>query len=207
MKLSRYASIGLAVAGSIALSTLAFAAGLFPDFPVVGSATYCAGSSSTATGTIIGAITGCPNQVPAGPTIVTGNEQIPADTRLASGAQPQTVLVPMASLNALPITVQTVTGGSITNISAANTSGGAILTSAQVAITSVNITLPASPIDGQQYALSFNRNASFTIAAGGTNSLGAGSTVSSMVNVVASGIPIGYRFLFNSASTSWFRLQ
>src|ERR1039458_6101694 len=96
--------VALALAGTIGIGT-AYAAGLWPDMPVVGGATYCAGTSSSATGTIIGLVTGCPNQVPAGPTIVTGNEQIPADTRLAGGAAPQTVLIPMASLNALPIQV------------------------------------------------------------------------------------------------------
>src|ERR1017187_7992194 len=104
--------VSLAFVGTIGLTTLAYAAGLWPDMPVIGGATYCAGTSSSATGSIIGLVTGCPNQVPAGPTIMTGNEQIPADTRLAGGGAPQTVLVPMASLNALPISFVTVTSSS-----------------------------------------------------------------------------------------------
>ena len=82
----RLKHLGLAAAGLLSITTIAYAAGMFPDYPVVGSASYCAGTSSTATGTIIGAITGCPNTVPAGPTVLTGAEQIPADTRLAGGA-------------------------------------------------------------------------------------------------------------------------
>src|ERR1017187_7786730 len=103
--------VALALAGTIGIGT-AYAAGLWPDMPIIGGATYCAGNTQSATGTIIGAITGCPNQVPAGPTIVTGSEQIPADTRLAGGSAPQTVLIPMASLNALPITFITVSRSS-----------------------------------------------------------------------------------------------
>src|ERR1035437_3249407 len=92
--------VSLAFMGTIGISTLAFAAGLWPDMPIVGGATYCAGASQSATGSIIGLVTGCPNQVPAGPTIVTGNELIPADTDLAGGASPPTVLIPHDALAA-----------------------------------------------------------------------------------------------------------
>src|ERR1017187_6842209 len=148
--------VALALAGTIGIGT-AYAAGLWPDMPIIGGATYCAGNTQSATGTIIGAVTGCPNQVPAGPTIVTGSEQIPADTRISGGAAPQTVLIPMASLNALPITFVTVTsaGGNPANISATNTSGGTCYNS-NIAITAANITLPLAPIDGQQYVICSN---------------------------------------------------
>lgn len=201
MKFFRY---GLAAAGLIAITTVAFAAGMWPDLPVVGGATYCAGSSQSAVGSIIGSITGCPNQVPAGPSIVTGNEQIPADTRLSGGVQPQTVLVPMASLNALPLTFQTITT-TVPSVSATNLQGGIVFSSAAT-ITSANITLPPNPIDGQQFAVSSNRTiTTLNITAANGQSMG-GNTQPSVLTASLTA-PQGYRFIYNAASTSWFRLQ
>jgi hypothetical protein len=201
----KYLRYGLAAAGLLSISTLAFAAGLFPDFPVVGGATYCAGSSQSAVGTIIGSVTGCPNQVPAGPTIVTGNEQIPADTRLGSaGAAPQTVLLGLGSLNALPITFQTITV-TPASIVATNIQGGLFLSSSTT-ITAINLTLPPTPIDGQQYALSANRTiTTLTVAAGGTASIGANTNPT--VLTASTTAPQGYRFVYNLAGNIWFRLQ
>ena len=203
MKLYR---AGLAVAGLLSISTIAFAAGLFPDFPVVGGATYCAGSSNTAVGSIIGSITGCPNQVPAGPTIVTGNEQIPADTRLGSaGATPQTVLLPMASLNALPITVTIAVLSSANNLSATNTQGGVIFT-APSTISTVNISLPPTPIDGQQFAISASRTVTTLLVQAGTP---ASQTISNAPTVITASTtaPYGYRYVWNALSNTWNRLQ
>lgn len=70
---------------------LAFAAGLFPGFPIVGGAAYCS-SYTGAAGTT------CVNTVPAGPTQLTGNETIPGDTNLSQGRTPQTVLVTPSAL-------------------------------------------------------------------------------------------------------------
>ena len=196
--------VSLAFMGTIGLSTLAFAAGIWPDFPIVGGATYCAGASQSATGSIIGLVTGCPNQVPAGPTIVTGNELIPADTHLAGGSAPQTVLIPMAALGALPIQFVSVSSASPAGISAANNSGGVCYNST-VTITAANITLPVSPIDGQQYSICSN----FTVTALSV-AAGAGSTLSvSTPTVLTASTTVnqGYTFIYNLASTKWFRLH
>ena len=197
--LAALAFAGLAV-------TSAYAAGLWPDLPIVGSASYCAGSSQSAIGSIIGSVTGCPNTVPAGPSIVTGNEQIPADTRIANGVAPQTVLLPMASLNALPLQFVTVTNpNSPAGVSASNTSGGVVYSNT-VTITSANVTLPAAPIDGQQYAISSNRTiTTLSVSAGGTASM-AGNTAPTVLTASLTA-PQGYRFIFNASSNSWFRLQ
>ena len=196
--------VSLAFVGTIGLTTLAYAAGLWPDMPIVGGATYCAGSSQSATGTIIGAITGCPNQVPAGPTIVTGNEQIPADTRLAGGSAPQTVLIPMASLNALPITFVSVSSANPAGISAANNSGGVCYNST-VTITAANITLPLAPVDGQQYSVCSNTTITALSVAAAT---GATLSVTTPTVLTASTtVPQGYTFIYNAASTKWFKLR
>ena len=204
--MKRLRMVGLAVAGLIGFTAIAFAAGLWPDFPIVGGATYCAGSSQSAVGTIIGSVTGCPNQVPAGPTIVTGNEQIPADTRLSSGATPQTVLIPMASLNALPITVSraNVTGSNL--VSAANNSGGFILWSPNANVSALNITLPASPIDGQQYIVGSNQTI-LILSVASTPTVQSVSNSPSILTVSTTTGSQGYRWMFNAAQSTWFRLQ
>ena len=194
--------VALALAGTIGIST-AYAAGLFPDYPVVGSATYCAGTSSTATGTIIGAITGCPNQVPAGPTVLSGSEQIPADTRIAGGAVPQTVLIPMASLNALPITFQAgVISGANTYVAPA-TSGGVFYTAASI-ISGATVTLPASPIQGQQFVVGANRTIS-TLVVTGNNNVAGNTTPTALTASTTS--PQGYRFVYDAGGSLWYRLQ
>lgn len=198
--LAALAFAGLAV-------TSAYAAGLFPDYPVVGGASYCAGSSQSATGSIIGAVTGCPNTVPAGPTIVTGNEQVPADTRLANGVQPQTVLLPLASLNALPITNIAVTSASPL-LSATNIMGGVVFRSSTT-ITAANITLPPAPQDGQQFAVSANRTITTLTITGAnvTSVMGANTAPTTLSNGNTSGNTYGFRFVFNAADSSWYRLQ
>lgn len=70
----------------------AFAAGLFPGFPIVGGASYCVSylvnpTTGVATTTCNGPAT------PAGPSVITGNELVPADTQLPNGVSPQTVLI------------------------------------------------------------------------------------------------------------------
>lgn len=77
---------------AVAISGLAaVAAGMFPGFPIVGGASYCA--SSTTAG-VPGTASTCTSTVPAGPATITGLELIPADTQLAQGQAPQTVLIP-----------------------------------------------------------------------------------------------------------------
>jgi hypothetical protein len=200
--------LGLAAAGLLAITvTTAYAAGLWPDFPVVGGATYCAGTSNSATGSIIGLVTGCPNQVPAGPSIVTGNEQIPADTRLGSaGAAPQTVLIPMASLNALPIQVYYSAPGVTPAISATNTSGGVFFYAATT-ITKANVTLPQGPIDGQQYALNANQPINQLNISGGAVSLANNAAPVSLTNSTTAATISGFRWLYNASAAAWFRLQ
>lgn len=194
--------VALALAGTIGIGT-AYAAGLWPDFPIVGSASYCAGTSSSATGTIIGAVTGCPNTVAAGPTVLTGLEQIPADTRQAGGAQPQTVLVPMASLNALPVTIQAaVVSGANTYVAPA-TSGGIVWTAAGI-ISGSTVTLPASPIQGQQFVVSANRTISTLIVTGNNNVAG---NTSPTVLTASTAVAYGYRFVYDGGSSLWYRLQ
>lgn len=83
----------VAGAAMVAASSVAWAAGLFQGFPIVGGAAYC---TSFLVNPLTGvATTNCNGPaVPAGPTTLTGNELIPADTTLTQGQNPATVLIP-----------------------------------------------------------------------------------------------------------------
>jgi hypothetical protein len=193
---------GAAVAAVAVLSTmtLAHANGMFSNLPVVEGAAYCA--------LYAGDGTTCVANVPAGPTAVTGNERIPADTRLPSGQSPQTVLFSMANLNALPLTVTSVTTNPQT-VTAAATSGGVILRNAGggTVMTAVTINFPTAPVDGQQFAVSGDANVTtLTLTA---QNLPAGVTIKqnptglTAVNSAA----MGFRWMYNATNNAWFRLQ
>ncbi len=89
--------LALGLAALVAVVGIAAAAGQFPGYPIVGGAAYC-------TSYVMNPTTGLPTttcngpQTPAGPTSITGNELIPADTQLPGGQQPQTVTIPTSML-------------------------------------------------------------------------------------------------------------
>jgi hypothetical protein len=118
MRKSRLALAAVLTAGIG--STLAYAAGMWPTLPIVGGGSYCASilgtgpTQSGQTGTGAGPVTGstiCGATIPAGPTALTGNELIPADTGLAGGAPPQTVVIPSAYLASGGGSYNLLTGG------------------------------------------------------------------------------------------------
>src|SRR5260221_13478970 len=92
----------LAAGGALAASVLiAYAGGNWSTLPIVGNGSFC-GSTVTGTGGLTG-ITGqgqgtqgsiCGQTVPAGPTLITRSELIPADTTLAGGAWAPTLTIP-----------------------------------------------------------------------------------------------------------------
>ncbi len=197
----------LGMVAIVAAAGIAFAAGNFPGFPIVGGATYCQGTSTGASGTPV-----CTVNVPAGPSIVPSSTVIPADTGLPSGAQPQTVLLGLASLNALPYAYVVPTNG--TTVTVAATTGTLVLNPAGT-LTTLGIALPAAStlIDGQQLAITSSQ----TLTAA-TWTAGTGNTISqtpTALTVSTTG-SYGYRFLYHvltSSSTGapatgiWYRLQ
>lgn len=196
---------GAAVAAVATLLSLsaANANGMFSNLPVVEGAAYCA--------LYAGDGTTCVANVPAGPTSVTGNERVPADTRLPNGQSPQTVLFSMANLNALPLTVSTITTNPQT-VTAAATSGGVFLRLGSGAgvgtvMTAVTINLPTAPVDGQQFAVSGDANVTtLTLTA---QNLPAGVTIKqNPTGLTTSTIgSFGYRLFYNAANNVWNRIQ
>ena len=117
MRLFRTAAVGLGALAVIAVA--AHAAGYFPGWPIVGGTTYCTSSAGTGAGTGSSTFSSttptgqfgqgavgqngtftnpCNVYTSAGPGSLTGEELIPADTQLASGQNPQTVLIPSGLL-------------------------------------------------------------------------------------------------------------
>lgn len=186
--------LGAFFLAGLAYSQVTVTGGFWPNWPIVGGSSHSCGS--------VNGVSNC--TVPAGPTVVTGNETIPANSGAAAGTNPQNVLISLQSLNALPITVVPVTMPP-SGISATNLSGGVLYTSSTT-ITSANITLPLSPIDGQQYRVSSNRTiTTLSVSAASGASMG-GNTAPTVLTASTTG-PQGYTFRYNAADTSWYRMQ
>lgn len=199
MFIAAFAAIAFGAVAFAQVSSVTVTSGFWPNWPLVGGASYSCGQVNN--------VSTC--TVPAGPTNVTGNETIPANTGLTGGQSPQNVLLSMASFNALPIQVQTIVGApavsGATNISASDLSGG-IFYNSNVTITSANITLPNNPVNGQQYVISSNRTiTTLNVAAGAGESIGANTNPT--VLTASTTAPQGYQFFYNAPNTTWFRLQ
>lgn len=192
--------MSLAAFAVIAFGGLAIAQGqgLFGPFPVVGGSSYC---SSTNNGV-------CTNTVPAGPTTLTGNEGILANTNLSQGRSPQNVLITPASLGSNPISFVTVTSSSPSVISATNINGG-VYYNATGTITSAGISLPTGAIHGQTYRISANRTIT-TLAVGVIAPDTMAANTSPTTLTASTTAPQGYTFICNKTSGTscvWGRLQ
>jgi hypothetical protein len=111
--LKRYKSAALGLGALLVAGGIAFAAGNYSMYPIVGANSFCAATVSGAGGFNAdgnvggGGVTGqgqassgslCAQTVPAGPSGLTGNELIPADTQIGSGTNPQSVTIPSSLL-------------------------------------------------------------------------------------------------------------
>lgn len=186
------AAVALIVSGGIAIGQ---GQGLWPNYPIVGSSSYCA---STTNGV-------CTSTIPAGPTVLTGNESIPANTNLSGGRSPQNVLITPASLNALPM--NWVTGGTAANqsISASVLNGGTFIISSST-ISLANLTLPLGAIDGQEYTFSANRSVlALTVSAPSGDTLGTSANPTALT--ASTTIAFGYRWKYHGSTKVWQRIQ
>lgn len=184
------------VAIGVSFAGLALAA-MFQFFPIVGGSSYCGSTVNNV----------CVQTVPAGPTALTGNETIPADTNLASGRMPQTVLIKPGTLGAGPTTyVVPLTGESATitnttrrlNINPAGT------------IAAYTVVFPAATTltqaDGQLFGFCTTQ-----IVTSLTVTAGAGTTVlnapTAMLVPVATGAASCVEWQYRLSNTTWYRVQ
>ena len=211
--LKRYRSAAIAVAALLVTSGIVYAAGNYSTYPIVGGASFCASTvgvngqaGSTGQGGGSAGTNGayCAQTVPAGPSGVTGSELVPADTGLAGGAPPQTVVLQMANLNALPINFTTVLSQTVTTVTAQNLSGGVILHSTNT-MTSVTVNLPPAPVDGQQFRIAADQTVSTLVVS--SNTFGVTIANKPTVLTASTTAPMGYVYEWNAANTQWTRLQ
>lgn len=184
-----------------ALVTAASAAGLWPNMPIVGGASYC--SSFNVSG-VPGTTGACTNTVPAGPTAVTGNEQIPADTRLANGQSPQTVLLSMRAIGAAPIGFNTCAAAACGSFTVGDNSGGVFL-SYSTTIDSATVVTPANPMDGQQFTVGADHTiTTLTMTANTGQSF---AVTAPAVLTASATAPQGYKFMYHAATAKWYKVQ
>ena len=166
--------------------------GLLIGLPIVGGASYC---SST-----VNAV--CVNTVAAGPTVITGNENIGGDTNL-SASGPSVVKFSMASLNLLPDAYQAIVAGSAFYTYTFPNNIGSVTFTFTGAISDERVTAPPAPVDGQRVcvnsthtitALQFIANTGQSLAVTTPTVLTASTTV-----------PQGYCWRYRSSNTTWYR--
>jgi hypothetical protein len=188
----RRTALAAAILAAFAIPA-AYAAGLFPNLPIVGGGSYNAGSGVT---------------VPAGPSTLTGNELIPADTEAAGGVTPQTVFITPCQLSAGAVNaVVPLTGFTVT---IPNNACVELLVPAGTLATGT-VTMPAAPLDGQIVRLA----SSATVTAL-TVSPNTGQTMVPPIPTaitVSATVAYGYAWVFKAAAigaqpaNSWYRLQ
>jgi hypothetical protein len=190
-------------------SSAAYAAGYFPGFPIVGGAAYCQGSSSYSTSVTVPGVaqspTVCNDNVPLGPTVLTGNELIPADT---TQNNPATVYIPMAAIGALPPAYPTFASSTAVNAFTVSPLVGKVVIIAvnNNALSNTSMQMPASPIDGQILQVSANATiATFNVSANTGQTLDTqAKTTAITVSTTGS---YGYDYVFRAANSTWYRLQ
>lgn len=189
--------ISLTVFAFLAIGGLA-AAGIWnTTFPRVGGAAYCASYNNGV----------CSQTIPAGPTTLTGNETIPADTNLGSGQQPQTVLIPIGKFGAGKTTFNTpVTTDSIT----IDAQTRQLVVTPAGTIAAMTLVFPAATTlteaNGQRFGFCTTQ-----IITTLTTTAGAGTTVSNaptaMLVPVATGGASCVEWIYRLSNTTWYRVQ
>lgn len=195
MKLTRL--FGAIAAASVIGLSAAFAGGSFTNWPVVGGASYCvlfAGDGTT-----------CAGSEPAGPTIITGNERVPADTTLPNGNQPQTVRVPLYALGVGPYQYTApLTGASVTVL----TPTRHLVIEPAGTIAALTVVFPAATVLSDNQTLGL---CSTQIVTALTITPGSGTTVSNTVTALAVPLTTGGsscpEWVYRQANTTWYRVH
>lgn len=200
--MKRLHALVAAAAFALSLPGLALANGLFPGFPIVSGASYCGGFAQAG---IPGTTPVCTVTVPAGPTQITGNELIPADTQLTQGQAPQTVLMPVKVLNAGPYQYNApLTGASIT----LSASSRRLMLEPAGTIAALTVVWPAaaSLLDNQTMGI-----CSRQVVTALTTTNGAGATVldppTALTAPLTTGAASCVEWVYRAANTSWYRVQ
>lgn len=187
------AFLAVFIFGTLALAQGVGGSGFWPNWPIVGQGSYCGSTTNSV----------CTQTIPAGPTALTGQETVPANTGVGNGATAN-VNIPVGTLGGNPIAVVSVTSSSPAGISASNLDGGVIYDATGV-ITAANITLPLNPIQGQIYRISATKTITTLVVAAASGDTLAQTTPT--VLTPSATVPQGYTFWYNATSNKWYRLQ
>lgn len=196
----KFVLIGASALGLAALTTLAVAqSGLWPNLPIVGSAAYSCGTTN--------GVSTC--TVPAGPTALTGTENIPANTNYSGGQSPQNVLVPVTMFASGAGSLQVVT----TNTSVEIANGVSTLVSNQGTATIASIKMPSAPMNNQIVRIVNAGSGVLTITALSANtgqSLVQGAAPATLAiqttNSAAAAVS-SVEYIYRASNTTWYRIQ
>lgn len=203
----------IALLGSLVIGVAAAYGGAFTQYPQVGNTQNTAnppGPAYSTTCTSTGNNGVCNAFQPFGPTSVTGNETVPADTNLVNsqGAQqqPVTVTIPTSFLMGGGVN-QIVTSGAATTVS----NGVASLILNGVGATEA-VTLPAAPWNGQVVQIANVTStaiSTFSVAANSGQSLVgvAPTALAAQTNNSAAAAASTVDYRYNAANTTWYRIQ
>lgn len=199
----RYAALA-AVAAMVLAVGGAVGAGYFPNFPIVQGESYCA-SQVTGTNTAGTTNTICGQTVPAGPSALTGTERVLADLSptTSTGAPPATVSIPVGLfVGGTPAVIASMVNGG--TIAMSPNQGALVMTGNSTVATATTVTLPAALYDQQRFNLS--SNVSFSSLTVNTPS-GYSLTNAPTAMTISATAPYGYSWIFNRATTTWYRLM
>lgn len=193
MNIRRYV-IGFAAllaVGGVALAQ----SGFWPNWPIVGGAAYCSSYTNAV----------CTNTVPAGPTAVTGNENIPGNTNLTGGRNPQNVLLSMRSLGVGPTDYEAITAGAVSYSYTFDNLTRRVTFTSSVTISDERVTAPPSPMDGQLVDVCSVRTiTAFQFIANTGQSLAATTPT---VLTASTTVPQCYSWQYRSSNTTWYRVM
>ena len=183
--------LGLGLVGLAFSAGLAFAAGAFDGFPIVGDTTGTTKCLSYGNNNV------CNQYSPAGPATVTPGSLMPADT--GANNQPFTILVPAVLTGAVVQTASPLTG---TSIAATAGVSKLVLTPAGT-IAALTVTLPAfaSLVNGQEFFI----HTSQTVTAL-TVTAGSGTTLVPTITTVTAAAPVKLIFIQTTATAGVWQL-
>jgi hypothetical protein len=176
----------LVVAGTVG----ALASGYFPGWPIVGSA-----ANSTCVNYFNGS---CAQYAPAGPPTLTGAETVPADTNVASGGGPATVLITTCQFGAGSKDILSPPNGTTTE-TIPNQVCWYVVSGTSGTLSSLTLTLPNAPLDGQILHISIPSTTVTTLSISAPSGF-------SVVGAPTSNTPPGAStYIYNAANTTWYR--
>lgn len=223
MRLTKYlaAAAAVCVAGGVAWS-----AGIFQTYPIIGGAAYCAstigqgsvqagptgqGAGAAGAGVVTGAVI-CGQTVPAGPSALTGTEVFPVDLFTPGTAQiaggPATADLPVTALGNGYGTSQVIT----TNTSVVVANGVSRLISNQGTATIASITLPPNPMQNQSFCITNAGSGVLTMTSIVVGTAGqvfvqgaAPASLAIQTNNAAAAALSTVCWNYNIANTTWYR--